>query len=163
MTNPKGKAHGIVVGVDGSPSSLVALEWAARQAELTGSKLQAVAIWHWPASFGYSALPDVDFDPAGEAGAMLEGAVELVRKTHPDIEIQCTVAEGYAPHLLVELSREAELLVVGNRGHGEFVGMLVGSVSEHCVAHAHCPVLVLRGEGPSAPATNCVGGGTIGG
>jgi nucleotide-binding universal stress UspA family protein len=54
------------------------------------------------------------------------------------------VVEGHPAPVLVEASKAADLLVVGNRGHGEFVGMVIGSVSEHCAANAHCPVLVHR-------------------
>jgi nucleotide-binding universal stress UspA family protein len=58
-----------------------------------------------------------------------------------------TVIEGHPAPALIEASRGADLFVLGSRGHGEFVGMLLGSVSEHCVTHAHCPVLVLRDQG----------------
>ncbi len=54
------------------------------------------------------------------------------------------VEEGQAALVLIERSHHADLLVVGCRGHGEFSGMLIGSVSQHCAAHAHCPVLVYR-------------------
>jgi nucleotide-binding universal stress UspA family protein len=137
-------ANRIVVGVDGSPSSVAALGWAARQAELTGSPLEAVTTWQWPTSYG-SPLPfPSDYDPVKDARAMLEGVIDQLRLEHPDISVKATVIEGRPALVLVEASEEADLLVVGSRGHGEFAGMLLGSVSEHCVTNAHCPVLVLR-------------------
>lgn len=134
----------IVVGVDGSPSSLAALEWAARQARLTGAPLQAVTTWEWPRSYGYPMPLATDFDPAADATKVLEEALAPVRSRHPDLQLETAVVEGPAAHVLVERSAESALLVIGCRGHGEFAGMLLGSVSERCVAHAHCPVLVLR-------------------
>jgi nucleotide-binding universal stress UspA family protein len=70
--------------------------------------------------------------------------VAPVRAAHPGLTIEETVAEGHAAPVLVEASKGADLLVVGSRGHGEFVGMLIGSVSEYCAGHAACPVLVHR-------------------
>ena len=84
------------------------------------------------------------FDPAAEATKVLDDAVAKLRARHPSVEIHTSVTEGYTAQILVEASAGADLLVVGSRGHGEFAGMLLGSVSEHCVAHAHCPVLVFR-------------------
>lgn len=135
----------IVVGVDGSASSAVALEWAAHQAELTGDTLDAVTAWQWPQSYGYPMPIPSDFHPAAEGTKVLDTAIEQIRKAYPDVEVRTAVVEGYAAQVLVEASKGADLLVVGNRGHGELTGVLLGSVSEHCVTHAHCPVLVLRG------------------
>ena len=84
------------------------------------------------------------FDPAAEATKVLDDAVAKLRARHPSVEIHTSVTEGYTAQILVEASVGADLLVVGSRGHGEFAGMLLGSVSEHCVTHAHCPVLVFR-------------------
>jgi len=140
-----GEPGRIVVGVDGSASSAVALEWAAHQAELTGDMLEAVTAWQWPQSYGYPMPVPSGFDPAAEATKVLDTAVGHIRKAHPDVEIRTTVVEGYPAQVLVEASKGADLLVAGSRGHGELAGMLLGSVSEHCVTHAHCPVLVLRG------------------
>jgi nucleotide-binding universal stress UspA family protein len=138
----------ILVGVDGSPSSLSALEWAATQAELTGNALKIVITWDWPTSFGWSAIPE-GYDPGGEATHVLEEIVASARKAHPDLQIESDTVEGHPAPVLVESSRGAALLVVGSRGHGEFSGMLLGSVSEHCVSNAHCPVLVYRGQDSS--------------
>jgi nucleotide-binding universal stress UspA family protein len=57
------------------------------------------------------------------------------------------VEEGHPAQVLVEAARGADLLIVGSRGHGEFAAALMGSVSQHCVHHAPCPVLVIRGNG----------------
>lgn len=144
QVNDSRQEQRIVVGVDGSDTSLAALEWAARQAELTGSRLDAVTTWHWPASFGYPVPLAAEFDPAGEATKLLDGALESLSASHPGLEVRKQVEEGDAATVLVECSRGADLLVVGSRGHRELVGMLLGSVSQYCVTHARCPVLVLR-------------------
>jgi len=139
-----GTAGRIVAGVDGSPPSLAALEWAARQAELMGAHLEVLMTWDWPTSYGWALpLPD-DYDPAADVHRILDEAVADVRSAHPQLEISTRVGHGHPAVLLVEASKGADLLVVGSRGHGEFVGMLLGSVSEHCAANAHCPVLVHR-------------------
>ena len=134
----------IVVGVDGSPSSLDALSWAARQAHLTRSTLEVVMTWEWPLSYGWAApIPD-DFDPEEDVRRSLESAVASVRAAYPDLSIDPRVVSGHPAPILVEASKGADLLVVGSRGHGEFVGMLLGSVSEYCATNAHCPVFVHR-------------------
>jgi nucleotide-binding universal stress UspA family protein len=143
--------HRIVVGIDGSPSSVAALQWAARQADLTGSNLEAITTWEWPTSFG-SPLPfPSDYDPEEDARTMLKGVIGQVMGEHPGISVQATIVEGRPAMVLVEASERADLLVVGSRGHGEFAGMLLGSVSEHCVTNAHCPVLVLRAPEHGGP------------
>ena len=136
----------IVVGIDGSDASLDALAWAARQAELTGSTLLVATSWEWPSSLGWAVpIPD-NFNPASDAASGLETAVAGVRAEHPAVTIETLVAEGHPAPVLVEASRGADLLVVGSRGRGAFAGMLLGSVSEHCVTRAHCPVVVHRAE-----------------
>jgi len=71
-------------------------------------------------------------------------AVGPIRARYPDLPMQMEAIEGAPASLLVKASRGADLLAVGSRGHSEFTGLLLGSVSEHCVVHAHCPVLVHR-------------------
>jgi nucleotide-binding universal stress UspA family protein len=82
--------------------------------------------------------------PSEDAERIAQVTVEKVRARHPDVDIVIRIVEGHPALVLVERSKEAALLVVGNRGHRELTGLLLGSVSEHCVAHAHCPVLVVR-------------------
>jgi len=133
----------IVVGTDGSTSSILALEWAARQAEHIHATLEIVAAWEWPTNFGWSFFPE-GYDPAGDLHKMLGPIVASLQSAHPDVAMSSKIVEGHPAPVLIEESKGAELLVVGSRGHGEFVGMLIGSTSEHCVAHAACPVVVIR-------------------
>ena len=79
-----------------------------------------------------------------DAHKMLTDALAPLRAAHAEITVQSTVVEGHPAPVLVAASKGADLLVVGSRGHGEFAGMLIGSVSEHCATNAHCPLLVLR-------------------
>ncbi len=132
----------IVVGVDGSEASIDALKWAARQASLTGSEVTAVLAWQYPhAAGGFPITAEVDW-PAN-AQTVLRNAVTEAFGSEMDMIVR-EVVEGHPAKVLIDSSAEADLLVVGSRGHGGFVGMLLGSVSEHVAAHAHCPVLVVR-------------------
>jgi nucleotide-binding universal stress UspA family protein len=131
----------IVVGVDGSPSSIHALEWAIHQAELTGGVIDAVIAWHFPANYG---MPVADVpDVAGFAAETLNKAIAEARQTS-EVDIRPVVAEGNAAQVLLDLAEGADLLVVGSRGHGGFAEALLGSVGQHVVHHAPCPVVVIR-------------------
>jgi nucleotide-binding universal stress UspA family protein len=140
MTAARGPER-IVVGIDGSASSVDAFRWAVRQAELTGSVVEAVMAWQYPAGM----VPAGSQDLETESRRALDGAIEGAFAAAPGVEVARVVDEGEPAATLVRRSKDATLLVVGSRGHGAFVGMLIGSVSEYCVTHAHCPVVVLRG------------------
>ncbi len=142
-----GSEHRIVVGVDGSPSSIAALAWAAEQAERTGAVVEATAVWQWPANYGSPLVAMSGLDPGQEASSSLERCITEVARDHPQAVIKAQVVQGVASQVLVQLSRGADLLVVGTRGHGELVGALIGSVSEHCAAHATCTVVVVKRPG----------------
>ena len=143
MTNSEQPGR-IVVGVDGSELSGLALAWAARQAELTGATMEALTAWHWPQTYGYPLPVGEGYDPKVAAARVLDAAVDRIRLEHPRLEVRTETLEGPASRALVEASKGADLLVLGRRGHGEISGMLLGSVSAYCVAHAHCPVVVVR-------------------
>jgi nucleotide-binding universal stress UspA family protein len=134
----------IVVGYDGSPWSDKAVKWAARQAELTGSTLEVLVAWEWPMAYGAPVPLPEGFDPEADARNIAEAAGRIVAAEHPGVHTRLLTRQGHPAPILVEASKDADLLVVGSRGHGEFVGMLIGSVSEHCVTNATCPVLVIR-------------------
>jgi nucleotide-binding universal stress UspA family protein len=143
-TQQAAKSGRIIVGIDGSLASIGALRWAARQASLTDSILDVVMTWDWPPSYGWAMPFPTGYDPEESVRKVLDEAVADLRTSYPDIDITARVLRGHPAPLLVEESKGANVLVVGSRGHGEFAGMLIGSVSEFCATNAHCPVLVHR-------------------
>jgi nucleotide-binding universal stress UspA family protein len=143
----------IVVGVDGSVDSKDALRWAGRQADLTGAALLAVTTWHLPTiAYGAGALAfPADFDPEQESRTALDAAIaEVLGDRHPGVKVSTLVVEGHPQLELLKAAEAAQLLVLGSRGHGAFAGMLLGSVSQHCVAHSTCPVVVVHYKRPAA-------------
>ncbi|MFD5466526.1 universal stress protein [Kitasatospora sp. NPDC127059] len=136
----------IVVGVDGSGSSRAALRWALRQAALVGATVEAVTTWEYPVYYGLG-MPMLDGDFAGFAGKALAEAVAEEAGRDCPVEVQERVARGNAAQVLLMAAEGAELLVLGSRGHGGFTGALLGSVTQHCVQHASCPVVVIREPG----------------
>jgi nucleotide-binding universal stress UspA family protein len=144
MNAAAGTPPTIVVGVDGSDSSKLALKWAARQAKLTGAQLNVVTTWEFPPTLGWAPPYPSDFDPNADATKALRATVDDVLGSDSGIPLQLTVTEGHPAFVLTETAKGAELLVVGSRGHGAFAGMLLGSVSEYCASHATCPVVVVR-------------------
>jgi len=136
----------IVVGVDGSAPAKSALRWATAYARLTGARVHAVTAWEFPALYGWGqAFPDHDF--AATAGKVLTESVQDVLGAEPDVAIEESVVAGHPAQVLIDASEHAALLVVGSRGHGSFSGTLLGSVSQRCVQHSRCPVVVMRGRG----------------
>lgn len=142
----------VLVGVDGSPASLHAADWAAEHARRHGYGMHLVCSYAVP-SFtaaaldgGYAALDDTAI--ADGARAVLDEATERVRPT--GVRVTSAVATGDAAAVLVDLSRGAATVVVGTRGRGGFAERLLGTVSSALPAHAHCPTVVVplhaRGE-----------------
>src|SRR5579875_1740459 len=136
----------ILVGIDGSEVAQRALVAAAREAELRGEQLRIVCAWQAPAPIyagGY--VPNLD-GPREEmrrsAEKLAEDAVAAVEAIAPGISCTGEAVEGVAAQTLIERSRYASLLVVGHRGRGGFKSLMLGSVSQQVVHHAHCPVLV---------------------
>jgi nucleotide-binding universal stress UspA family protein len=146
---PAGMAP-VVVGVDGSAESVAALSWASRYAAATGAPVRAVLAWHYPTAAG---MPPPGVTPAPVSAEveqrMRSNLAEAVAKVYPDPapdEAEAVLRYGHPAQVLIEESTRAGLLVVGHRGYGAFTGMLVGSVSIHCVTSASCPVVVVRGQ-----------------
>lgn len=144
----------IVVGVDGSPESRVAVDWAAREAALHGLGLRMVHVLTPPAVMAFPEVPM----PAGylnwqedEGRKILEAMSETARDAAPDLEIVTEMISGPSVPTLVEASRDAHLIVVGCRGRGALARGLLGSVSTGLVHHAFCPVAVIHDEDPTVP------------
>lgn len=143
------RAERIVVGVDGSKGSVAALHWAADEARLRGVEVHAVMAWQQPGIYG-ATLPPLGMDPSLgpqiALAAVYEAEVETLGAkvgAASDVVIVCEAVEGHPAETLVHVAEGAELLVVGTRGHGGLVGALLGSVSQHVIAHAACPVVVV--------------------
>lgn len=134
----------VVVGVDGSPSSLEAIDWVGDYAAATNAPVELVAVWDWPNSYGWAIPLPEGYNPSADAERVLSESSARLLAGHPGLSVTTKAVEGHPAQVLVALSNGARLLVVGSRGHGQFAGMVIGSVSEHCAAQAHCPVLVFH-------------------
>ncbi|MEU1078963.1 universal stress protein [Streptomyces sp. NPDC005908] len=152
----------VVVGVDGSASALTAVETAAREARLRGASLKVVHAFMWPAMhvpMGPSPLGPSDGGLRSVVERLLADAVERAEAAVPGVDVSGSVVTGEPLTVLEAQSRAAELVVVGSRGMGGFVGLMVGSTAVHLAAHGRCPVLVVRGEArPDGPVVVGVDG-----
>ena len=139
-----------MVGADGSASSISALRWAISQAELTGAAVDAVIAWHYPIpTGGYGWAPTgmaTSFDFKDNAEKVLAEAISTASGASGSVPVRARVVEGNPARVLLDASDGADLLVVGSRGYGGFTEALLGSVSQHCVHHARCPVVVIRSQ-----------------
>jgi nucleotide-binding universal stress UspA family protein len=137
----------IVVGVDGSASSIAALNWALDEAELRGVDVHAVMAWQSPVVYNPPNIMAVGMTVSGDdlAAAAASEVSRLATEARQDRKATITAeaVEGHPAEALLSSAHGASLLVVGSRGHGGFVGALLGSVSHHVVAHAKCPVVVI--------------------
>jgi nucleotide-binding universal stress UspA family protein len=133
----------IVVGVDGSERSLLALRWAVDEARLRGAEVEAIHAWTYPVVGGLPVTP-VMVDLEGierDARQVLDESVAKVDAG--DVAVEGVLVRGGAAHALIDRAQGADLLVVGSRGLGGFTGLLLGSVSQQVVHHAPCPVVVI--------------------
>jgi nucleotide-binding universal stress UspA family protein len=129
--------HGMVVGYNGSPDSDAAVAWAARTAQLRGEQIVATILMertdrphgqHWPEPWWH------------EIEDRARQALDQADATHSRVERRA----GSTVATLVDISRDASMLVVGSRGHSRIGEVLLGSVSQSAARHAHCPVVVVR-------------------
>jgi nucleotide-binding universal stress UspA family protein len=140
----------IVVGIDGSEAAKNALRWALEEARLRSAEIVAVHAWEAPPAMpepgpapGFDLveiLPEVE--EAGER--LVKAVVEGVVGDDSDVTVEPVAIQGPAASVLVEAARDADLLVVGSRGHGGFTALLLGSVSQQLAHHAPCPLLIHR-------------------
>ncbi|MFE1328311.1 universal stress protein [Streptomyces sp. NPDC058735] len=130
----------VVVGVDGSASSLAAVAVAAREARSRGARLRVV---HACVRTG-ARVGQPDDELRAYADRLAAGAVERARAEAPEVETRHVVVAAEPVTVLEAQSRAAQLLVIGSRGRGGFAGLLMGSTAVHLAAHGSCPVLVVR-------------------
>ena len=134
----------IVVGVDGSGAAAVAVEWAVELAAQVGATLHLVSAFELRYGWIEAYEPDIEkwrAEAQRATNAMLDDMVDNV--SGPNVEITRAVVEAPAARALFDESKDADLLVVGSRGLGGFKGLLLGSVSQQCVQHSDCPVVVV--------------------
>ncbi|GAA1126494.1 universal stress protein [Arthrobacter flavus] len=140
----------IVVGVDGSPSSVLALQWAARLVPTVATSIRAIAAWQVP--FTYYEFPVSGWDPKSVAKTIVSNALDTAFDGEPPTYVTALTRQGPPAGVLIDESRAAQMLIVGSRGHGGFVGLLLGSVSSAVAEHASCPVLIAHG--PETPPSS---------
>ncbi|MFJ4537009.1 universal stress protein [Streptomyces tibetensis] len=148
MTRP------ITAGVDGSQESLAALAWAAREAVRRDRPLRVVHAWRvqTPELIETAVATDADSQAEWVHSAVAE-AVGTVTEQHPDLAVTTDVIEGAVADTLVAAAADAEMLVLGSRGHGRIVGFLLGSIGQQVIAEAARPVVLVRaGDQPSSEA-----------
>jgi nucleotide-binding universal stress UspA family protein len=142
-------AKKIIVGYDRSPDAKAAAAWALDEASRTGALIEFFYAYDWPAwAPATSAVPAPAIWPDGEIDRAIRGAlneaVATARQTHPDVRTIISIDNNNAARSLIGRSAEAGMIVLGSRGHSAVAGLL-GSVSVAVSAHAHCPVVVVRG------------------
>jgi nucleotide-binding universal stress UspA family protein len=131
-----------VVGVDGSEPSIEALRQAATMAGALGSTVTAVVCWRYPPA--YDSFIALEWSPEKDAEQVLEESLTRAYGDNRPAGLRTLVRQGQPASVLIEESVTADMLVIGSRGLGGFTGLLLGSVSAACAAHAQCPVLVVR-------------------
>jgi nucleotide-binding universal stress UspA family protein len=141
---------GIIVGIDGSHHAHQALEWAmqeaaARYAPLTVVTVNEVAVSGWTGAPIILPTDQPALENARHAAeeAVAKAAAQL-GESQP-VSVTVRAVNGFAAQELIEASRDADLLVVGSRGGGGFARLMLGSISDQVVRHAHCPVVVVPG------------------
>ena len=150
------RTGGILVGVDGSDHSRVALDWAIDEVLARGAPLTVVYVfpalrgWNTPISPAYFE----EFE--AEAKTRLADFLSQVAALEKLPDVTRLVVAGNPAEVLVDMSGHVDLLVVGSRGHGGFRSLVLGSVSTQCVQHARCPVVVVPAG--AAAAESAAGG-----
>lgn len=139
-----GSRHEIVVGVNGSPAAAEAIRWAAEQSRISGTPLRMVHAWQMPA--GQVLAADSGFWEASVADTRARATrwvLDALGGTAAAVPWVLDIVEGPPGPVLVSRSQEAALLVLGTREHVGMRRVLVGSVSHHCLTHAHAPVVAI--------------------
>jgi nucleotide-binding universal stress UspA family protein len=142
----------VVVGVDGSDGSKAALRFAVEEARRRSATLRVVAVWEFPATIAMGMVLPPDFDEVSARAARQSAQAAIADLGEPGVPVELKVLDGNPAGALIDEARDADVLVVGSRGRGGFRELLLGSVSQACVHHAVCPVIVIR-EHPAPQTT----------
>jgi len=134
----------IVVGVDGSPDSERALDWAIEEGRLRGAELMLVHAWVYPYVGPRTGIQDLYDDMRIEAERALDDIVARAAARAPELTIHSSLVEGSPAGELVQEGVDADMIVLGSRGRGGFTSLLLGSTSHQVLHHAVCPVVIIR-------------------
>jgi nucleotide-binding universal stress UspA family protein len=158
----------VIVGVDGSAGASAALLWAAAEARLRDTRLRVIHAWRfsYPEVAGYGwggsveVLPRTGISDLHQAAErLLDEAATHLASEGIDVDLECEAIEGAPADVLVRAAGERDLLVVGSRGHGGFVDLLLGSVSQQCAHHAPCPIVIVHAPKRALEHDNASGKG----
>ncbi|MFD5463419.1 universal stress protein [Kitasatospora sp. NPDC127059] len=145
----------VVAGVDGSPESTAAAQWAAEEAQRRGASLRLVHAWPWLTD-GVSSFAEPDDLPAAAQRTLVEAA-DGIRARHPELAVATDAVLDAPVDGLVAAAADADLLVLGSRGRGGFTGLLLGSVSMAVAGRSGAPVVVVRETGSAGSNEVVVG------
>lgn len=134
----------VTVGLDSSPESSAAADWAAGEASARGASLRIAQV-HQTGAYPYSPIIDDEVERRW-AREMTDGTMTRISERHPELRIFRALESGNPADVLTEFSSDSELLVLGSRGLSQVLGFVVGSVALQTVAHTKCPTALLRAE-----------------
>jgi nucleotide-binding universal stress UspA family protein len=141
--HPTNRGPVVVVGVDGSAPSILALRWAGALARILDARIRAVTAWQFQIALG--TFTPVVWNPEARAQNICSQAAASAFGDTPPAGLGLITVQGAPAKILVEESRRARLIIVGSRGYGGFDGLLLGSVSVTVAEHSKCPVLIAHG------------------
>ena len=147
MTEPQGI---VLVAIDGSPGSDAATAFGVAEARRRSAALRLLHVWHAPTLLGggqWILPPEIEARIGGSVQELVDAAEAKARELGPELTISADAVQGPVIPSIVAASAEADILIVGTRGHGGFAELVLGSVSQGAAQHAHCPVTIVRAEG----------------
>jgi len=134
----------IVVGVDGSEGSRLALRWAVAEAQRSGGAVEAVTAWYWEGVEGAMLAANNPLEQEGHAKRISDREVNaVIAECGSAIPVAQEIVEGVPVRVLIDASRHARMLVLGSHGHGRLHHAVLGSVSDECTRQAKCPVVLI--------------------
>jgi nucleotide-binding universal stress UspA family protein len=147
------RQSGILVGVDGTPASNCAVDWAARDAAIRHVGLMIVhVIAPLDMTLPHALIPvGLSRWQAERGQKLIDAAAEIAHQADRSVRVESAALSAPVVSSLVDLSKDAQLIVVGSRGHGALARSLLGSVSSNLIRHAHCPVAIIHDEDPMMP------------
>ena len=144
MTAPRGV---VLVAIDGSAGSASAIAFGVEEARRRNAALRLIHVWHAPTLLGggqWILPPEIEARIGGSVQELVDAASTRARELGPELDVTADAVQGPVIPSIVAASAEADILIVGSRGHGGFAELVLGSVGQGTAQHAHCPVTIVR-------------------